>query len=245
MSKENISEEVIKGYRNLINQRYQYQKIVDKYDLPSSIDEETVDRVRGYFLNFIYPEFSKREELNEAFESLDSYIKRPEKLLRMLLDSIKLFFTHGRHLPKILNTGLKAIKSFREATGFEAKLAEEAIKNHIEPPFDISKIYVLLKYLSREEIDQFTENSKSLIFIFRDKVLVRNVKEVIGYLIARMKEKQKLYSTNEIRGLEMGLEMITEGDALFNQFSLNDQQQLIDLIITIEYSILDEIFDEE
>ena len=130
MSKENILKEVIEGYRDLIYKRYQYQNIVNKIDIPSFIDEETVNRVRDYFLNFIYPEWGKREELNEAFESLDSYIKRPEKLLRMLLDSIKLFFRHGRHLPKILNTGLKAIKSFRVANNFEANLAEQAIKNN-------------------------------------------------------------------------------------------------------------------
>jgi hypothetical protein len=245
MSKENISEEVIKGYRNLIYKRYQYQDIINKYDVPSAIDEETVNRVRNYFLDYIYPEFSKREELNEAFESLDSYVKRPQKLLRMLLDSINLLFSHGRHLPKILNTGLKAIKSFRTATDFEAKLAEEAIKNQIEPPFDLTKIYTLLNLLSREEIEEFTENSKSLVLIFRDKDLVKQVKEIIGYLIGRMKKKQDLYAPNEIRGLEIGLETLTEGDELFNNFSLTDQQQLIDLIITVEYSILDEIFDEE
>ena len=176
--------------------------------------------------------------MNEAFESLDSYIKRPEKLLRMLLDSIKLFFRHGRHLPKILNTGLKAIKSFRVANNFEAK-------NNIEPPFDASKIYTLLKYLSREEIEEFTENSKSLVFIFRDRELIKQVKEIIGYLITRMKAKKNLYSTNEIRGLEIGLEVLDEGFALFEQFSHNDQEQLIQLIIKIEHSILDEIFVEE
>ena len=245
MSKENILKEVIEGYRDLIYKRYQYQNIVNKIDIPSFIDEETVNRVRDYFLNFIYPEWGKREELNEAFESLDSYIKRPEKLLRMLLDSIKLFFRHGRHLPKILNTGLKAIKSFRVANNFEANLAEQAIKNNIEPPLDASKIYTLLKYLSREKIEEFTENSKSLVFIFRDRELIKQVKEIIGYLITRMKAKKNLYSTNEIRGLEIGLEVLDEGFALFEQFSHNDQEQLIQLIIKIEHSILDEIFVEE
>ncbi|MFK7979352.1 MAG: hypothetical protein AB8G86_05190, partial [Saprospiraceae bacterium] len=46
-------------------------------------------------------------------------IQQPKKLLRILLDSGRLIFKYGRHLPKILNAGLKALRSFRTATQFE------------------------------------------------------------------------------------------------------------------------------
>ena len=245
MSKENILKEIIGGYRHLIHQRYQYQNIANKFEIPDSVDEHTVNKLRAYFLSFVYPEFSKREELNEAFESLDSYIKRPEKLLRMLLDSVKLFFTHGRQLPKILNAGLKALKSYRAATGFEEHLAKMAIKNDIHSPFDEQKINSLLKFLSREEIENFIETTESLILIFHDKKLVKEIKEVLAFLIKRMQEKKELYSVNEVKGLELGLAMLTEGDALFNQFNFNDQQQMIQLIIKVERSILDDVFKED
>lgn len=244
MSKENILKEVIEGYRDLIYHRYQYQNIKDKYEIPDTITEETVNLIRDYFLEYIYPDFSKRQELNEAFDSLDSYIKRPEKLFRMLVDSIKLFFTHGRQLPKILNAGLKAIKSFRNASQLESQLAEKAIKNGISPPFDEAKIKTLLQSIPRHEIDEFIENSESLLQIFQDKKLIIEVIEILEYLISSMKAKRNLYSNNEVRGIELGLEMINQGTVLFDRFKLDDQQLLIQLIIKTERSILDELFQQ-
>lgn len=245
MEEENILKEIITGYRNLIQHRYQYQNITARYEIPDSIDAATVDKVRGYFLDYIYPDYSKRVELNEAFESLDSYIKRPEKLFRMLMDSIRLFFKYGTHIPKILSTGLKALKSFRAASGFEAQLAEMAIKHNVSAPYDKTKINRLLKNLSRDEIEQFIETSESLLFVFRDKKLIQEIIEILAYLIQRMEAKKNLYSVNEVKGIALGLEMLKKGDALFNQFSYNDQQLLIQLIIQIERSILDDVFQDE
>ena len=59
MSKENILNEVIIGYRNVIYQRYQYPSLQKKFRLPDSINEETVNQLREYFLNYIYPQFDK------------------------------------------------------------------------------------------------------------------------------------------------------------------------------------------
>jgi hypothetical protein len=238
MPSENILKEIIEGYRLLIDQRYQYHNLTRKFDIPDFITEETVDQIRAYFLNYIYPDYNKREELNEAFESLDTYIKRPEKLLRMLMDSITLLFSHGMHLPKILSTGMKALKSFRAASSFENKLAEEAVRNDMRPPYDRTKINTLLKSLSLKEVDEFIEISESMVFIFRDQTLIKEVKEILEYLIGRMKAKRDLYAHTEVRGIELGLEMLVKGEALFNRFSLKDQETLIHLIIEIERSFL-------
>lgn len=154
MNKEAILEEIIEGYRRSIDQRYQYQNIRAHHDIPDSVKEATVDAVREYFLNYIYPAYAKRAELNEAFDSLNNYIGHPEKLARILMDSVKLLFRHGRHLPKLLNSGLTALKSFRVANTFENNLVEEAIKNEVEGPFDETEINGLIKALPRQDIDR-------------------------------------------------------------------------------------------
>ena len=226
MAREKVLEEIIEGYRNTIYQRYQYQKIKDKYGIPESINEETVNQLRSYFLNYMYPEYNTRAELNEAFKSLDNYIKHPQKLLRILLDAAKLIFRYGRHLPKILNSGLKAMKTFRAATNFENSLVDEAIKSKIEAPYNLSKINTLIKLLSRKEIEKFIETSQSLFEILHNKILIEKIKEVIQYLILVMKEKEESYSLSQIKGLEIGLEMITEGDKLFNRLTKRRSKKL-------------------
>ncbi len=50
MNREKVLEDIIEGYRNTIYQRYQYQNIKDKYEIPDSIDEETVNLIRNYWL---------------------------------------------------------------------------------------------------------------------------------------------------------------------------------------------------
>lgn len=242
MTRDKILEDIIEGYRNSIYQRYQYQNIKDTYGIPESINEETVNQLRNYFLNYMYPEYNKRAELNDAFKSLDNYIKHPQKLLRILLDAAKLIFHFGRHLPKILNSGLNAMKTFRAATNFENNLVDEAIKNKINAPYDQSKIDALIKLLSRKEIEKFIENSQSLFEILHDKILIKKIKVVIQYVIHVMREKEESYSISQIKGLEIGLEMINEGDKIFNQLTKEDQQNLVNLITEIEKDKLDHIF---
>ncbi len=238
MTREKILEAITEGYRKSIHQRYQYQNIKAKYEIPESIDEETVNLLRNYWLNYIYPEFKKRRELNEAFQSLDNYIKYPKKLLRLLLHATKLIYNHGRHLPKILTTGLKAMKTYRAAERFENSFIDETIKNKIEAPYDEFKINALIKVLPRKDIENFIDISQSLFEILNDRIQVEKIKVIIQYLILAMKRKEESYSTNEIRGLEIGLEMLIEGDKLFVQLEKEDQQNLVSLITKIEKDTL-------
>jgi hypothetical protein len=242
MARAKILDEIIEGYRNTIYQRYQYHNIKDTYGIPESINEETVNQLRDYFLNYMYPESDTRAELNKAFKSLDNYIKHPQKLLRILLDATKLIFRYGRHLPKILNSGLNAMKTFSVATDFENNLVDEAIKNKVEAPYDQLKIDGLIKLLSRKEIEKFIENSESLFEILHDKILIEKIKEVIQYLIGVMREKEEAYELSQIKGLEIGFEMINEGCELFNRLTKEDQRNLINLITEIEKDNLDRIF---
>lgn len=242
MVRAQVLEEIITGYRNTIQQRYQYQNIKETYGIPESIDAKTVDLLRDYFLNYMYPEFDRREELNAAFKSLDSFTKQPKKLVAIALDATKLIFKYGRHLPKILNTGLKAMQSFKAADNFENNLVDEAIKNKIEGPYDPEKINALIKLLSREEIEKFITISESLFEVLHDKVLIKKIKGIIEYVILVMKKKGKSYTVTQIKGLEIGLEMLTEGDALFNRLAVEDQRNLINLIIEIEKDALERIF---
>ncbi|MDP5140114.1 MAG: hypothetical protein NWP83_06545, partial [Spirosomaceae bacterium] len=219
MPQEDILKAVIEGYRNTVAERYQYERIKDNYEIPETVDKETVDAIRSYFLNYIYPDFEKRAELNDAFESLDNYIKQPEKLLRILKDSFKIIFSHGRHLPKILSAGLKALKSFTAASKFENSLINEAIENDVKAPFDTNKINGLISQLSRKEIDDFIEASESLFETLHHRVLVQKIKEILGQLVDIMRSNPTSYAPSEVKGLEIGLEMITEGDALFNKLT--------------------------
>lgn len=242
MQKDIVLNEIIIGYRTVIKERYQYAILKKQYDLPNTVTKSIVDAIRNYFLTYVYPDVIQREKLNEAFTTLDDFTKNPQKLLNLLLDSLQLIFSHGKHLPKIFNAGLKAMKSFRGATKFENALADIASKENVKPPFTSDKINGLLKKLQQEEIQEFITNTEAFFSIIHDKVLVQKIQEIITFLIQKMKKKSNLFSKKEIQGLELALETISKGDELLNQLTNENQKILIDFVVTIEKDHLNTIF---
>lgn len=237
-----ILDGVIIGFRNLINDRYQYHNIKDKYDIPESFDEERVARYRTFFLEQVYPHPEKRALLDAAFDSLDHYLKHPDKLVRILFDSMAIVLKHGRHLPRLMSAGVKAFRSFRIATDFEEKLVRKAQHSGKLPPYSNADVNSFITALRRKDIDEFIVNTKALLELLYDRPLVLEIIQIIKELIAKMKSSRNGYSEAEIGGLEIGLEMLTEGNMLFDQLSREDQRRIFDIIIGIEVDVLEELF---
>ena len=244
MDQQQVLNELILGYRKILEKRYQYNSIKAKYDLPITFDENRVNLFRKFFLEYIYPHPNTRSELNEAFDSLDGYIKNPEKLLRILMDSASLLFKHGRHLPKILRAGINALKSFRTATQFENRLVNKAIELEMHPPYSSQQIHQLFGALTAKELDEFINNSQNLFETLHDRVLVEKIKEIVTHLIVKMKKRPGVYTNAEINGLEIGKEIIVKGDELFDQLSIDDQQKIFKTVIQIERDALKDIYSE-
>jgi hypothetical protein len=242
MSKELLSNAIILGYRNLIEERYRYKDLKEKYDFPETINEEVVADIKIYFLAYIYPDLEKRAELNEAFSTLDDFIKHPEKLLNLVVDSLKLLFTHGRHLPKIFNAGLKAMKSFRGATKFEKTIVLKAIQENSKPPFTTLKINKLIQLLPYKDLEEFMKNTETFFNIIYDKELVEKIKEIIRFILSKMRNKPKIFSQKEIIGLTLALETISKGEEMLNKLTQKDQEILIGFVLQIEKDCLQEIF---
>ncbi len=244
VSEQELLQEVIVAYRNVIAARYDYDNISAKYHIPDSFNRELVDRFRHYFLSYVYPPPEVRIELELAFKSLDNFILHPDKVLRVLMDSTFVLLKHGRHLPRILGTGLKAFQSFKSATAFEKQLVKTALEKKLQPPFSEEGIHEMIKGLSRKEIDKFIEVNRTMLETLYDRKLMKEITEVVSAIVKNMKRHTRVYSLAEINGLELGLNMITEGNELFNQLSRNDQRQIFNLIISVEVDVLEDLFNE-
>lgn len=241
-SDKEILNGVIIGFRNLISERYQYDNISTNYEIPASFDEARVDLYREFFLEQVYPHPEKRELLDEAFKSLDNYLTHPDKMLKIVFDSAAIMFRHGRSIPKLMGAGLKAFKSFRIATEFEAKLVRKAKKSEKHPPYSIDDINSFIVSLRRKEIDQFIDNTKALLELLYDRKLVKEIITILSELVAKMKKSPRSYSETEIGGLQIGLDMLTVGNQLFEALPPQDQRSIFNIIIAIEVDVLEELF---
>jgi len=238
MEPDIVKKQIIKGYRKFIFDRYQYDKIVANYDIPSSITEDILNELRAYYLKHIYPEYTERKALDQAFKSLDNYIQQPQKLISILVDASRLLLKYGRHLPQILGTGLKALNTFNSASKFEQTFVEEAIQKKLKGPYNEKKIKVLLKAIPKNEIDNFIKTSQALFETLHDRPQVKKIKEIISYIIGVMKKNSDRYSSDQIKGLEMGFTLLDEGDRLLQKLHPKDQRKLIYLITKIETDML-------
>lgn len=237
-----ILEAIIVAYRQLIEDRYQYDILRQKYPAAEQFGEERINRFRHYFLNYVYPPPEKRAELDSAFDHLDDYIKQPQKLLRIVVDSARLMFRYGRSLPKILRAGLQALKSFRTGSLFERKLSEQAQKMELSPPLSTLDISRLIAALPKSEIDQFIKDSQAMLHVLHDRPLVKKIIDIVEHLIKNMQKRPNLYSKEEIRGLEIGRDIIKQGNLLFEELTTEEQYQIFDLIIGIERDFLEQLF---
>ena len=241
MKKETIHKEIILGYRQLMEERYQYNNLTKEYDLPNAFDTNRVELFKNYFLEYVYPAPEERKALEEAFSNLAGYIKNPEKLLRILIDSGSLIFKYGRHLPKILKAGLKAMNSFIAANELENKLVENAIELKIEAPFSPKDIQTILAHLQKKELTAFVSNNETLFETLYDRKLVKNIINIVETLISKMKKRPNIYSTAEINALVIGRDIIKQGNLLFDDLSKKEQRQILGMVLKIEKEAIEQL----
>ncbi len=239
MTEAETKNEVITGYRKLIDYRYQFEEMAKEPDLPKTFDQERTVLFKSYALTYLYPTITRRKELDDAFLQLDSYIKDPVKLMKVVSMSSRLIFKYGRHLPGMLKAGLKALRSFRKANNFEEQLTREAIRLELPAPFKIADIKTLISALSLEEMRGFIESTESLFSILHDRKLVARIIAVIDYLVEQMKKQPDTFSSSEVEALQLGLELIQKGNDLFDLLNEKEQKQIFKFITARERRFLE------
>jgi len=239
MSEEAVLNEVILGYRNVIKEKYDYKNLKKRPDIPSAYTEEVSIKIKNYFLNYSYPEPKKRQELNEAFQSLDNYLKNPEKLMRLVIDSASIVFKYGKHLPKILNAGIKALKAFRRASKLEEGLVKNAMLSKEKAPYSNVQINEFITKLSQGQLEEYMSSIYSLFSILCDTELMLKIKKILSLLIKKMEKRPKIYTIKDVNGIKIGQEIIVEADAIFNNIKAKKQQKIFDFIMKMEKEILE------
>ena len=243
MSQPAVQNQIIEGHRQVIRERYDPDRLIQEYGLPPSFTKDRIEALRTFFLEHVYPNTEKRKALDDAFESLDNYIKDPGKLLRILMDSGSLLFRYGRHLPGILKAGLKAMKSFRAATLVESRLTQMAEEHDMAGPFSVKQVRDLMTLLPKEEMLQMVNHGTAMNELLFDKDLIKNILKIVNHLISKMERRPNIYGDKEINGMKIGRDLILHTDGLFRQFSHSEQRFLVDLIERVELDDVESLYE--
>ncbi|MEL6122809.1 MAG: hypothetical protein AAFR14_03735, partial [Bacteroidota bacterium] len=233
-SEQRLAKAIIEAYRLLISERYEYDRISTRYELPSSFTREKTDRLKAFFLDYIYPPFTRRQELNAAFDSLDKHIKNPRHIFRILMDTTGVLLRFGHRLPSIMKAGITALQSFRKASRFEQMMIFHANEENMSDPISSDQLRTLIQALPKREIDQFITMGEGLFGLLYDRKMVRDVTRILASLIKSLERKPHIYSSAEIHGFRLGHELIVRCNQLFESLTKEEQKVLMDTIVHIE-----------
>ena len=89
MNREDILPDIIEGYRNSVRERYQYDNIKLDYDLPESINEETVNDLERRW-NIVFDSVTKRQaQIQRIVPNATDYHKELKDVLPWLNNTEK------------------------------------------------------------------------------------------------------------------------------------------------------------
>ncbi len=236
--------DIINKFREMVSKRYEYEQLVERFDLPNNINEEIIGEIKAYFLYSIYPEASKRKELEDAFAGLGSYVKSPRKIWGLLGNMSKALFKFGRQFPTALRAGMGGLDAFLGAKKFEAEMVEQALKMNIEMPINDDAFEKVMAQLPKKDIEDFIADVKQLFKIMTNTILIEKTIAILDNVVGTMRKKSKIYPKEEIDGILLGKAILEDGYNLFSKYDENTKQLMVDVIYRNEIWNADTVYEK-
>lgn len=235
-------EHIINKFREMIEKRYHYHDLVQRFDLPANISEATILEVKNYFLHTIYPPADERKKLEEAFKELADYVRSPKKIWALFGDMARALFKFGRHFMQALRAGMDSLNSFVGAKNFEASMAEIANKNGIIPPMSDEDFEDTLYQLPREDIEKFIGDVKSLFEAMVNTQLLKKTLDILQHVIETMEKKSQTFPKKDVDGIKLGKELLKNGYDIFSKYDEPTKKLLVEIIYKNEMWFVDEVY---
>lgn len=226
---------LISAYRKNIRDKYAIERI-KLYPQFSHIREDAIARMVTYFLELLYPEISERIELDNAFASLKSFVHNPSKVFGLLGSLGLSLWKIGKYLPQAFQSGIAALSSYLTAHEFEHRLLAGA-KIQLQQGKDIlleENFKKLLALIPISEAEKFRKDTVSLFRTLSNDELVDRIILIMDSIIQKMRDKPKLYSAQDIKGIELGLSILKKGKHILESLSDSEKVLVIDAINLIE-----------
>jgi len=237
-----LSSHLIDKYRDAISARYSYEHLSDHFILSSQLTNEVVDALRNYFLDCLYPVAEERRKLDEAFDSLRSFVKHPGKTWALLGNMAAAIFKFGTQFPLAIKAGVVSLESYLDAKRFEHDLLQSAIRNQLTIPLTDEQFEQCIASIPRREIEAFTRHILSLFHSMANTKLLRKTILIMEDVLAKIKGNQRLYSPKDAEGIELGLNILRKGYALFKNYPESLKTEIITMIRENERWYLDKVY---
>ncbi len=235
-------EHIINKFREMVGKRYDRAQLKERFDIPDTITEEMVDEIKHFFLDSIYPEATKRKELEEAFAGLGSYVRSPRKIWGLLGNMTSAIFKFGRQFPTALRAGMTAMEAFVGAKNFEAEMVTYSHSLEYDLPISDEAFEKTMARLPKEDIENFIKDVKKLFGVMTNTKLLTKTMGILDNVAATMERKTNLYPQKEVDGIKLGRSIMQGGYDLFSKYDEDTKQLMVEVIYKNEIWNSDTVF---
>jgi len=241
-TENNLSSHLIEKYRESIALRYSYAHLSSQFVLSSQLTEDVVEMLRNYFLESLYPNAEERRKVDDAFESLRSFVAHPAKTWALLGNMAGAIFRFGTQFPQALKAGIVSLESYLDAKRFENDLLEAATHLQFTMPLTKEQFEKCIAEIPRKEIEAFTNHILSLFKSMANSKLLKKTIAIMEDVLVKMKKNPQLYTEEDALGIEFGIKLLKNGYALFKDFPESLKTEIITAIRENEKWYLDKVY---
>lgn len=245
LDKEKLAADLVEKYRQLISKRYQYERLRGTFILSPELNEEVVSDVRNYFLERLYPTTGKRKHLNDAFETLSSYVSNPVRVFGLLGNMASAILKFGSLLPSAMTAGIASLETFIEARRFEAALLDAAVERSYQPPLTDRQFIACVRQIPQKQAEQFVDRVSSLFYSMTNTRLIGKTITILESVIAKMNSKPSVYPKKDVEGIVLGLETLRHGYTIFKNLDEDLKREITDTINANELDFLKSVYSSE
>ncbi|PJZ68150.1 hypothetical protein CH373_14270 [Leptospira perolatii] len=226
---------LISAYRSALVRRYSKENI-QKYPKFSNISSDQSEVLLKYFLELLYPEYEGRKRLDSAFSALAGFVHSPSKVFGLLGSIGSAIFKLGRYLKSAFQAGFAALHSYVTAHRFEGLMflrARELLQAGMD--IDDPRVFnLLLASVPKKDAEVFREDVVRLFGTLSNRDLLRRILELMNAVVSKMKSKPKVYTPEDILGIELGAKILSKGEELFRGMTDEEMKLILEAIDTIE-----------
>lgn len=237
-----LTHALVQAYWRELDARYRPPN-VRRFPELDAIPPERIDRLRTFFLGYIYPPADRRPERDEAFLHFGAFMRSPRKLWPLLGQAAASVFKLGRMLGAALKAAYHTLEAYNESERLEAFMLETAEKSgyRAESFENPEAVRDLVRLIPERRIARFQAELIALFEALANVKLLKTTLEIMEGSLKVMQAQANLYSEAEFRGLNYGYGILKAGHDLFLEMGESQAALVLRGIALIERDWLENV----
>jgi hypothetical protein len=217
----------------------------ETFVLSPELNENVVSDVRSFFLERVYPTAGERKQINDAFETLSSYVSNPVRVLGLLGNMASAISQFGVLLPSAIKAGIVSLESFIDAQRYEAALLDAAVARNYQPPITDAQFIECVRQIPKNQAEQFVGRVYFLFTSMTNTRLLGKTIAILESVIAKMNSRPAVYPKKDVEGIAYGLETLRRGYRIFKNLDEDLKREITDTINANELNFLKSVYGTE